>query len=305
MTTIRRALLFGFVFLCLVRPVPCAALENGTSNRQPGSYGDFLVAVAPGPGLSVATSSYLYRGNFHDEDKFGRIVGNVEFFQQSLAMTYRYPGRLMGARWVSSASIPFVRSNDSLHFEGTDEAEHDKRALAGDPYLSPISLYWRRRRLHVNAYQGISIPLGTWREHRLSNASTHYWSVDTNLAVSWWHRRRGLELATVLGHTWNDRNPDSGVRSGQELHLEAMVNKTLFRRFQLGVHGFHQRQVSGDDDANASTPRARATGLGPALGIDFGKGGERWSLVAKWLAEIDVRGRSSGHHVYVNLNFER
>lgn len=282
------------------------ALENSYSNRQPGGYGDFLLALPPGKGLSLASEFYYYRASFRDFDAFGEIDATTESFQETLTATWGHDRKIFGARLASSISIPVLHARETLNFVGTSDGEVDGRTDAADPYVVPLSMYWKSGRFRLNIYEGITVPLGTFDADSLANVSVGYWSFDTNVAVTWFRRRQGTEISAIFGHTYNTKNQDTDYHSGQELHFEAMLNQRLSGSVSVGVHGFHQRQITDDrgEGAFLGAFRAESAGFGPALQWSFRLGGYDVAVVTKWLHEVGATNRPRGENVYLNFSLE-
>lgn len=281
------------------------ALEGGYSNYQPGASGDFFVAEAPDPGFSVSNELYFYDVSSNERDDFGRYDSESQFLQNTLTLAYSPRRKILGARYEVSASVALAHSLDRLEFPG-EPAESDHRTVLGDFYAVPLSLYWRVGRFHINTYQGISIPAGSWSAERLANASTNYWSLDSKTAVSWIHHRLGTEVSMVVGHTYNDRNSDTHYRSGQELNLDLMLNQMVGDDFAVGAHAFNQRQIT-DDHASDNQPTSRhaeVSGAGPALAWFFEQDQHQASLVLRWLHEFDARARPTGENFYVTFFYD-
>lgn len=297
----RCAATVGAVALLAVAVQPAGALENSYSNHQPGAYGDFFVALPPPRGFSARLESYYSTAASLESDDFDTFRIESDILQYTFELTYRLPGRVLGGRYAVSASLPLLDVDVDLQGDGFGES--DRRTAVGDVAVVPVSLYWRFGSFRFNVYESVSIPISDVDASRLANPGVDYWSFDTNAAVTWYRRRRGIELSAVAGHTYNTKNRDTDYHSGQELHFDAMANRHFPVGVSLGVHAFSQIQIT-DDRGSGAPPggfRVDASGVGPAVAWALPIGDRDVSLTLRWLHEVDARHRPTGENVYVTL----
>ncbi len=159
--------------------------EGGISYYFPGLYGDFGVAVAPDPGVYLfntgtyysaeATGSFL-PGNIDKSLKGSAYINLIRSFWVSDL-------EILGARFVMGLRLPILHVRINAEVEtpfGLQDVNFTKWGL-GDIGVIPISLYWKRENFHVNLYQAITAPTGSYDQFTLrisaaiSGASTPSW----------------------------------------------------------------------------------------------------------------------------------
>ena len=82
-------------------------------------------------------------------------------------------------------------------------------------------------------------------------AGLNYWSFETNLAATYLHSEKGFEISASFGHLYNTENEDTDYHTGQELHVEYMLNQFLSETFAIGLQGFYYKQLTSDSGSGA------------------------------------------------------
>jgi hypothetical protein len=187
----------------------------------------------------------------------------------------------------------------------TASVEEDRTAI-GDPGIIPISLFWNIGNFHINASETITAPIGSYDKERNVNAGLNYWSFDTVLAATYLNPERGHEISVSLGHIYNTENDDTEYRTGQEFHVDYMLNQFFSETFALGLQGFYYKQITGDSGNGTLLGdfKGEAAGIGPAL---------MWAtkikdlglvVSAKWLYEFHAENRLEGNHVFLSFTLD-
>ena len=265
-------ILFGMCLLgVLLWSSPGLAAEGGYSNFIPGTYGDFGVAITPEPGFYLQNYLYYYSADENRSVRQGKTEFDVDlkFAMAFPILFYVTDLELLGGRYALGGGIPLVYADVSAKREtGLSQRSISEDHLSiGDAYLIPISLYWSFGDLSLNAYQGIVAPTGSYNVDREVNTGLNYWSFDTNLAFTYLHPELGTELSFNVGHLYNTENPDTNYQTGNEFHLDYMLNQFFSVTFAIGVQGFYYKQYTGDSGSGAVLGdfKAQVAGIGPAV----------------------------------------
>jgi hypothetical protein len=66
-----------------------------------------------------------------------------------------------------------------------------------------------------------------------------------------------------IGYNYNTENTDTDYQTGQEVHVDVMVNRFLSETLAIGIHGFYLQQVTGDsgDGAILGSFKGEAAGV--------------------------------------------
>jgi hypothetical protein len=249
------------------------AAEGGYTNYIPGLYGDFGVAVAPEPGFYLRTDLYYYTADSARERfvQGGKIRAELDLDVAMLMATgiKVLDTEVLGGRYAFAAFIPLssIDMSGQVSVGGTDAPFDSDRTAIGDMGIMPVSLFWNFGKFHLNAYETITLPTGSYDKDRDVNAGLNYWSFDTNLAMTYLDEDKGRELSATVGYIYHTENDDTDYQTGQEFHVDYMLNQFLSETFAIGLQGFYYKQVSGDSGSGALLGdfEGEAAGIGPAL----------------------------------------
>jgi hypothetical protein len=297
------------LLLTLTATIPSAfAAKGGYTNYVPGLYGDFAVSVPPDPGFYLRQDLYYYTA---DGDKAWFVQGEQIRAELDLDVgCYLLTGfmvtdfKLLGGRYAFGADIPIVFGSIAGTFaaDSTVFSFDEDRTAFGDLGLIPISLYWSFGNFHFNVYESVIVPTGSYDASRAIDAGLNHWSFDTVVGATYLHPEKGFELSAVLGYIYNTENTDIDYQTGQEIHLDVMVNQFLSETVAVGIQGFYYKQVTGDSGRGAVLGdfKGEAAGIGPAV---------MWATQIKevglfvnfkWLYEFHAENRLEGNHFFVN-----
>ncbi len=288
---------------------PAHAAEGGYSHYGPGFYGDFGVAVAPEPGFYLRNDLYYYAADASRERivQYGELRTDLELDSAMYMLTglKALKSEVLGGRYVFGAYLPVVYSDisGSIVLEPNSILFDADRTAMGDLGVIPASLFWNFGNFHVNAYELITAPTGSYDKDRDINAGLNYWSFDTVLAATYLHPEKGHELSAALGYIYNTENNDTDYQTGQEFHVDYMLNQFLSERFAIGLQGFYYKQITGDSGSGAILGdfKGEAAGVGPALTYVTKIMGKDLVISAKWLHEYHAEHRLEGDHLFLNF----
>jgi hypothetical protein len=299
----------GLAIVALVSPATTAfAVEGAYSNYQAGGYGDFFVGYTPEPGVYLRSDAYYYEADVDRSVLQGRARFDVDIdvvlvYPTVMVVTEK---EFLGGRYAFGGllALSYVDVGLGVAAPSSEVGVRDDRTGFGDPYLIPLSLYWQVAGVHINFYQAIVVPLGSYDFRRLANNGLNYWSFDTNLAVTWFNEGTGTELSAVVCHLGNTENEKTDYESGQEIHLDYMANQFLTESVALGLHGYYVKQITGDSGSGATLGnyKAESVGLGPAFLWMTKLGEKSVSFSAKWLHELDATNRPEGNNFYLSVS---
>jgi hypothetical protein len=291
----------------ILSPPIADAAEGGYTNYIPALYGDFGVALAPEPGFYLRSDIYYYTAEQDRSVRSGRLQLDVELDIGMYVLTglYATNQEFLGGRYAFGAALPVVYADISTTLGrpwGSFEVQEDRTAI-GDLGIIPASLFWNRGKWHFNLYEVIMAPTGSYDVDRDVNAGLNYWSFDTSLATTYFNEEKGRELSLVLGYIYNTENSDTDYQTGQELHLNYMLNQFFSETFAVGLHGFVYKQITGDsgDGAILGDFKGEAAGIGPALLWATRVKETDLVFTAKWLHEFHAENRLKGDHFAVSL----
>jgi hypothetical protein len=277
------------------------ATEGASSYYFPGASGTFAVAVAPDPGLMFFNQMLFYNAKVNKAVLRGRVHLSLkaDAFYNYVGGFYTFEKPFLGGRFQLGAAVPvaYVHIKAGIDTALGSRGASDSNTNIGDSLFVP-SLYWDAGNFHFKLAETVYLPTGDFDKDNLANVGRNYYGFDTSFAMTWLNMKTGTEISVIPGIMFNTKNSGTEYQSGNEFHVDLMVNQFLAKNFAAGFQGYYYSQVSDDSGSGAKLGsfRGEALGIGPALlwMPDVGKG--KLSLVAKWLHDVDQKKRLKGDY---------
>jgi hypothetical protein len=283
--------------------VPVYASEGASSDYFPGAFASFAVAVTPDPGAQFVNQTLYYHGKVNKA-----VVKNATVFASLEATAvinyfgggYTFETPVLDGRLQLFAAVPvgYVNTKVGLAVPPYIDFDRSDRAVNLGDSLMTGSLFWDAGDLHFKFMEMVVAPTGAYSKHDLANVGRNYWAYDTSLAATWLSSKTGTEVSVMPGIMFNDRNPSTDYDTGNEFHMDFMVNQYLSKSFALGAQGYWYKQVSEDTGDGAVIPhfKAESYGFGPALLWVPGGSDGKLSLIGKWLFDAHHENRMRGDY---------
>ncbi|HEX7857128.1 MAG TPA: transporter [Sphingobium sp.] len=302
----------GLIALCAS---PAFADENGASIYLLGSGGPSAAVLPPLKGIYFGNSVYVYDASSNSQRNFnlgGNLVANVDttLVANFTSVLWVPSTNVLGGTLAVGALLPVgAPIVDAAAFltgpagRQVGVSVHDSALVVGDPLVT-AEMGWKSGKIHV-AFSGLlNIPVGEYREHQLANLSFHRWAGDLSTAVSWHDEESGWDVSGKIGLTINGKNDFTDYNSGNDLHFEASVEKTLSKQFSLGVQGYHFEQISDDSGSGArlGAYRGRITGLGGTVAYSTILGRSPSTFRLQVFQEFGAENRMEGTAFMLSLS---
>lgn len=295
------------VSLLSIRAVSAQAAEGGYSNYIPGTYGDFAAAVEPPSKLTIRNDIYYYQADGGRSIRSGLLEADadLEFVMNFLTVLHKPDVEIFGAQYAYGLFIPIVHADidTGIRLGNLQVRRQDDAFGLGDLTLIPAILFWNRGNFHFALAEYIVTPTGEYDTDDLANTGLNYWTFDTDVAATYLNPETGQDYSINIGYNFNTENSDTDYQTGQELHIDYMINQFLSESCAIGIHGFYLKQVSGDsgDGARLGDFKGEAAGVGPAVLWSTKGLGREVTIIAKWLHEYHAERRIEGDHVFVSF----
>ena len=284
------------------------AAEGGYSNYIPGTYGDFAAAVEPSTKFTIRNDLYYYGADGDASVRSGVVEAGADFsvFMNLTTLLYKPDVEIVGAHYALGALVPAVVHVDidaRVRVGPLEVKREDDVVGFGDLTLIPGILFWNYGNFHFTLAEYIVTPTGRYDSDDLANSGLNYWTFDTNAAATYLNEDTGQDYSINVGYNYNTKNTDTKYRTGQEFHLDYMLNQFLSESLAIGVQGFYMKQVTGDRGSGASLGdfQGEAAGIGPAVLWSTQLFDRDVSFIAKWLHEFHADRRLEGDHVFVSV----
>jgi hypothetical protein len=301
--------------------------EGGVSFWLPGLFGS-LAAVPVTPGWSLGAIYYHTTVEASGsaaaarEIQIGRFPAtvnvnlNVNLNAQAdlllLSPTYTFATPVLGGQFAAGVMGVFGRNSVGLNGTltagvgpfTTTQMGSLSDSLTGVGDLYPIvSLKWHDGVHNWMTYATGDIPVGAYDPSRLANIGIGHGAIDGGGGYTYLNPMTGHEFSAVGGFTYNFRNPDTGVQSGVDFHLDWGASKFMSKQVFVGLVGYAYQQISNDTGGNPLLGgfRSRVLGLGPQIGYIFPVGHMQGYLNLKGYGEFDAANRPSGWNTWLTF----
>ena len=274
------------------------AAEGASSHYLPGLAGDIGIAVAsPKPGWQTSSSFFYQTGNAGTAVLQGRVDFSLDMdlFLVIPAMSYTFDKHVLGGTYTVSAAVPFGYANLSARLSGFGAAVETKANSfnLSDMSINPIQLNWQANNFYFKLGESVIVPTGAYDKNDLVNLGRNYWSFDTIGALTWLDPKLGTEVSIAPGIMFNTKNNDTDYKTGDEFHVDFVVNQFLMETFAVGLRGYYYKQITGDsgNGARLGDFKSESLGIGPGFAWmpSFAKGD--FTLLGKWVRDVQSENR--------------
>ena len=301
--------------LLLLVPVESFAVEGGVGVYLLGQRGP-LAGLIPKPGVYLSDDIWSYDAATSQPLPVSGVQANeveADALVNIAQITWVTNAEVAGGRLAFAAVLPAGRVEVSA--SGTFDSgggpltgsTSDSTTGLGDLTVS-TSLGWRDRDGESfrawNLYAALFMPTGDYELGRLANVGKNRWALDMGAGFTLANFGGGREVSGVLGFTFNDRNDDTGYKSGIESHLELALIQHLPHNWSLGLVGYYYYQLTGDSGGAAFLGdfRGRVAAIGPEVSYQFGSRKRPLNLNLRWYIEFAARNRVEGDSVFLTLS---
>ncbi len=276
------------------------------SNYIPGFYGDLALAVAPPEGLSMRNDIYYYSGDANGTVRSTQLELDVDVTLVYDYLTFLYnPGvELFGGSFAFGATAVVGNVDiEATVVAGTQSLRVEDDTLGLGDLTLAANIYWPRDKWNFLWATYVVAPTGSYDVDDVANSGLNYWTFEMDFMANYFDPDKGRDYSIVVGYGYNTENDDTDYKSGDEFHVDFVLNQFLSEKFAVGVTGFFYRQLSGDsgDGALLGSFKGEAAGIGPAMYYVANLGGRDVAFTAKWLSEFDTRNRLDGDHVFASF----
>jgi hypothetical protein len=222
-----------------------------------------------------------------------------------LTILHKPDVEILGAHYAYGLFIPIVHADidTGIRLGNLQVRRQEDTFGLGDITLIPAVLYWNRGSYHFALAEYIVTPTGEYDTDDLANTGLNYWTFDTDVTMTYLNQKTGQDYSINIGYNYNTENSNTDYQTGQELHIDFMLNQFLSESLAIGIHGFYLKQVTGDSGSGAKLGgfKAEAAGVGPAVLWSTKSLGREVTFIAKWLHEYHVERRIEGDHIFISF----
>jgi len=282
------------------------AAEGGLSNYIPAFYGDLALAVEPPDGYSFRNDVFYFSGDIGESFRSGDIKANVDvtLVYDYLSFLYKPGFKVFGAP-VAFAITPAIGhadiEADIKVGEGSGNLNDDHTGL-GDTTLSAM-FYWNHEKFHFSLNNYIVTPTGDYDADDLANTGLNYWTFEVDVAATYLNEDTGQDYSILVGYGYNTENEDTDYQSGDEVHLDFVLNQFITESFAIGINGYFYKQIGADssDGDLLGSFKGEGAGIGPAIYYIKEISGKEVYFIAKWVHDYHAENRVKGDYAYASF----
>ena len=294
--------------LIALTPAPADATEGGATNKALGV--DTVLAGVMGPPGSLRNTNFLsyyhadqiLDGSGNPRPGFSNFDLNLSAFTSRLQ--YVWPNaKLLGAdietrvgfTWYADVNVKFdLQTPVGVIPRDSSSSTWFPAALVG-----PLILGWHGETVHQMTGVEIYFPTTGYVPGQPANVSTGFTSVAPHYWITWYPKPE-IEIDGSFVYLFNQTNPKTNYRSGQEFSMDYAAGYSLTPTWQAGISGFLYKQTTDDEVNGTAVPggnRGRAFGIGPYIRYHEGY----WGITFKWQIESDVENRAKGNRFFLQF----
>ena len=181
--------------------------------------------------------------------------------------------------------------------------DHDATGFA-DLFIKPIWLGWSDTHYDVGLSWSAYLPTGYYDKDEIANIGHGYFTSQTQ-ASFYYYPFEDMSTAFMFTPTWewHSKKIDKDVTPGQNMTIEYGIGQYLHERFEIGVHGYHQWQITEDGGSSATNKdvKDKVSGIGGQMTYWAIK--EKCALVGKFVQEYGAEDRLQGQYGEFNLTW--
>jgi hypothetical protein len=207
----------------------------------------------------------------------------------------------VGASATAAGTISVGPVSKPFSAGGRVNVDDDKTGL-GDLFIQPLWLGWHGKHYDIGLSWGGYIPTGAYDADDIANVGFGFFTSQTQ-ASFYYYPFEDQSTAIMFAPTWewHSKNIDKDVTPGQNVTIEYGIGQYLHERFEIGVHGFHQWQVTDDSgtDALNTTIKDEVSGIGGQ--VTWWAIKDKLALVGKYVEEYGAEDRLEGQFGELNV----
>ncbi|MGI9247646.1 MAG: SphA family protein, partial [Woeseiaceae bacterium] len=266
------------------------------------------LAVAPADGWSVRNDVYYYGADGGRSVRSGQVeVGiDISLFYDYATFLYKPGTELLGGQLAFSGTLAggHVDLDANLSVAGQPFGVSDDKTGLGDLTFGSY-IYWPKDKWNLAWANYIVAPTGSYDVDEIANTGLNIWTFETDFMATYFDPEKGRDYSVVVGYSYNWENDDTNYQTGDEFHVDVVLNQFLSESFAIGLSAFHLRQLGGDRGSGAVLGdfKARASGIGPNFMWVRNIDEKDVAFILKWINEFDVEKRLEGDHVFASFAF--
>ena len=302
----------GIFILCLLLSGFAEARELG--HHLPGVINIRDLAVPAEAEFYYEQYNFYYTANSY-KDRNGNSVnavgqvqlkGEIDIYGIAPLFLWVTDKEILGGNYAfyisPSIASTSVSASASL-LNRAVEIDDDSWGL-GDIFVQPFWLGWRDTHYDLSFGLGLYAPIGKYDEDDVNNIGLGFWTFQAHVGGYYYiDKQQASALMLAVTYETHTKKDGTDITPGDHFTLEYGFSQYLSERLEVGITGYSQWQVNGDDgDDSFLDPDVKceihAVGGQVAYWVT-----PRLNLSLRYLSEYNAKARFEGDLVTINLTF--
>jgi hypothetical protein len=187
---------------------------------------------------------------------------------------------------------------------GTTAKFDDDKTGFGDLFVQPLWLGWSDTHYDVGVSWSAYLPTGSYDKDDIANVGYGFFTSQIQTPM-YYYPFENMATAFMVTPTWewHSKKIDKAVQPGQNFTIEYGIGQYLHERFEIGISGYHQWQITEDSgDAAVNTDvKDKVSGAGGQF--TWWAKPEEVAIVGKFVQEYGAEDRFQGQFGELNLTW--
>lgn len=201
-----------------------------------------------------------------------------------------------GTITVGTITKPFT-ADTSIKIE-------DNKTGFGDLFVQPLWFGWHGKQHDVSLSWAGYFPTGAYDKDEIANIGLGFFTSQTQ-ASFYYYPVEDQSTALMFTPTWewHSKKTDKDVQPGQNITIEYGIGQYLRERFEIGVSGYHQWQITDDAGDAAVDIDVRDSVSGVGGQVTWWAIKEKFCIVGKFIQEYGAKDRLEGQFGEINVTW--
>jgi hypothetical protein len=257
------------LFVAGLLAAPVLLQAQPTAHYVPGVEG-LKAASLPPPGWYLRDYNVAYtstRLNDPAGTEIGAADADAFIYANVPRLIWISDTKVLGGFLGVDALLPLTYKSIELTPGPVPRYDDDEFGV-GDLFAE-VTLSWHIKQFDFAVAAGAWAPTGDSGEP--VNAGAGYWTPMFTAGATWYiDEAKTWSVSALNRYEINTESRDVNITPGQAYTLEWGIGKALNPGLELGVVGYYQQQLTGDD-LNGSTANDRVAAVGPEISLAFPK----------------------------------
>jgi len=299
--------------------VLCLFLSSFTEAREFGHYVPGLMNIRDYAVPAEAGFYYLQYNLYYSADDYKdrngnsiksvgpvQMEGDIDLYGIAPTFLWTTDKEILGGNYsffiTPSIGTASVAASASL-FDRAVEVDDDSWGI-GDIFIQPFWLGWRDTHYDISFGLGLYAPIGKYDEDDTDNIGLGFWTFQAQVG-GYYYIDKQQASALMLTATYETHTEKDGtdITPGDHFTLDYGFSQYLSERLEVGIMGYSQWQVEGDDGDDSF--------LDPDVKCEIhAVGGQvaywltpQLNLSLRYLSEYDAEARFEGSLATINLTY--